>query len=93
MNKRKFYKNKEKLRAYRKRYNDRYYGKAIKTATRGGQHWTDAETAIVLFSPHTDTEIALKLNRTIRAIQLRRNRHKDNAEKYFPYYREEFWNG
>jgi len=91
VNKRKFYKNKEKLRAYRKRDNAKYYSKTTKTSYNTGLVWTNEEIATVLFSPHTDTEIALKLGRSIAAVQIARNRNKSNADKYFEYYRKDIW--
>ena len=71
----KFYKNKEKLKAYRKRYKDRYYNKYNSSvADNGRKIWTEDEINLLLTSNLPHLELAKQLGRSIIAIQIKKSR-------------------
>lgn len=65
----KSYKDKDKLRKTRNAQNRRYFSKTAKYKPR---RWTDIEDVIVLEHKSTDMEISKQIERSVKAIQVRR---------------------
>ena len=63
------YKDKEKLRKTRNAQRERYFSK---TAIYKPRRWTDIEDVIVLEHKNTDMEISKQIERSVKAIQVRR---------------------
>ena len=62
----KYYKNKDKARAYNKRNQDRYYKRSADSCSRNGKPWQEDELQIIMNKePLTDYELSLLLNRSI----------------------------
>jgi len=57
---------------------ERYYAKTAKAPNRY-LPWTDEETAALLAHEGTDAELSAKIGRGVRAIQVKRNRLKENS--------------
>ena len=73
----KYYKNKDKARAYNKRNRDRYYKRSADSCSRNGKPWQEDELQIIMNKePLTDYELSLLLNRSITSIQVKRTRLK-----------------
>lgn len=74
----KLYKDKDKLKAYKKRERIRYYhsGDFIEDKSRH-LRYTEDEDRVIMLSDETDREIAKAFNRSIKSIQLRRHRLKN----------------
>lgn len=77
-----FYKNETKKKAYIKRHKDRYYNKNMENCYKQRQPWADYEIRLILFAPLSDTELSIKLHRSIKAIQVQRCRAKKKIEQY-----------
>jgi hypothetical protein len=75
MNCRKRYKDMEKYRKYRNGCNKRYYQKT-ENAENGKQKWSEDEVEMIMEKRKTDTELAYILGRSVKAIQIKRNREK-----------------
>lgn len=73
MNRKDSYKDIEKWRNTCKKQKDRYYGKTA-NAKNGGMSYTHEEIKLILNHDISDTELALALNRSVRAIQIKRSR-------------------
>ena len=71
------YKNKEKLRKTRNAQKKRYFSK---TAIYKPRRWTDIEDVIVLEHKNTDMQISKQIERSVKAIQVRRVRLKKIEE-------------
>ena len=71
------YKNKDKLKAYRKRHKDRYYNRNKDNCINNNSRWTEEEIDLILYSNKTDTELSIELSRTIEAIQMKRHKCKE----------------
>jgi hypothetical protein len=78
----KLYKNKEKLKEYRKRHKQKYYNKNKENCFNSGKKWTDEEIRKILFEAKTDTELSIELGRSISAIQKQRHFAKENILDY-----------
>lgn len=63
------YKDKEKLRKTRNAQNKRYFSK---TAIYKPRRWTDIEDVIILEHKNTDMQISKQIERSVKAIQVRR---------------------
>ncbi|MDY2607231.1 MAG: hypothetical protein SOV90_04780 [Lachnospiraceae bacterium] len=77
MNRKKDYKDMTKYAKTKKAYYKRYYGK---TAIYKPHLWSAAEDAMVLEHSITDHELSEKIGRSVKAIQIRRNRLKKMKE-------------
>lgn len=71
------YKDKEKLRKTRNAQKKRYFSK---TAIYKPRRWTDIEDVIVLEHKNTDMEISKQIERSVKAIQVRRVKLKKIEE-------------
>lgn len=71
------YKNKDKLRKTRNAQNKRYFSK---TAIYKPRRWTEIEDVIVLEHKNTDMEISKQIERSVKAIQVRRVKLKKIEE-------------
>jgi hypothetical protein len=72
------YKDKEKLRKTRNAQNKRYFSK---TAIYKPRRWTDIEDVIVLEHKNTDMQISKQIERSVKAIQVRRVKLKKIEER------------
>lgn len=61
----------ENIRQARRAYNREYYSR---TAIYGRRSWSASEDAMVLAHSITDTELSQIIQRSVRAIQVRRTR-------------------
>ncbi|MBR3429980.1 MAG: hypothetical protein IKG87_07785 [Clostridia bacterium] len=73
MKSRKAYRDAEKYRQYRNGYNNRYY-RRTQFCARSKMPWSEEEEKLAMEHKHTDTEIAKMIGRSVRAIQLKRNK-------------------
>lgn len=71
------YKDKDKLRKTRNAQNKRYFSK---TAIYKPRRWTDMEDVIVIEHKNTDMEISKQIERSVKAIQVRRVKLKKIEE-------------
>jgi hypothetical protein len=71
------YKDKEKLRKTRNAQNKRYFSK---TAIYRPRRWTDIEDVIVIEHKNTDMQISKQIERSVKAIQVRRVKLKKIEE-------------
>jgi len=71
------YKDKDKLRKTRNAQNKRYFSK---TAIYKPRRWTEIEDVIVIEHKNTDTEISKQIERSVKAIQVRRVKLKKLEE-------------
>lgn len=71
------YKDLDKLRKTRNAQNKRYFSK---TAIYKPRRWTDIEDVIVLEHKNTDMEISKQIERSVKAIQVRRVKLKKIEE-------------
>ena len=69
------YTDKEKYRKYHNRYNNRYY-RRTENAVNRGMVWTQQDMEMILKKEFSDRELSIKLGRSVRAIQGKRNRLK-----------------
>ena len=76
---RKDYVDQEKYRIYRNNYNRRYY-KARQFLKNSRKKWTEEDIQIVMERNLPDTDIAFKLGRSVKAIQILRCRLKKLQE-------------
>ena len=72
---RKYYTDKEKYRKYRNGCNRRYYQRT-QDAPNKNSRWTNGEIDMILAKEKPDRELSQILGRSVRAIQLMRNRMK-----------------
>lgn len=75
MNRKKDYRDMDKYRKACRRQNQRYYEKTSNLYPP--RPWTPGEDAMVLEHSITDHELSAKIERSVRAIQHRRNRLKN----------------
>ena len=71
------YKDLEKLRKTRNAQNKRYFSK---TAIYKPRRWTEIEDVIVIEHKNTDMEISKQIERSVKAIQVRRVKLKKIEE-------------
>ena len=71
------YKDLEKLRKTRNAQNKRYFSK---TAIYKPRRWTEIEDVIVFEHKNTDMEISKQIERSVKAIQVRRVKLKKIEE-------------
>ena len=71
------YKDKDKLRKTRNAQNKRYFSK---TAIYKPRRWTEIEDVIVIEHKNTDMEISKQIERSVKAIQVRRVKLKKIEE-------------
>lgn len=76
---RKQYKDQEKYRVYRNNYNQRYYDKRVFVGNNY-QLYSEREIELIMKKVLSDTELARLLGRSVRAIQLKRNKEKQRRE-------------
>ena len=77
MNRKKSYKNKDLHRKTCNRQRKRYYeGRDFSEEKR--RLWTEHEIEMILLHDLTDTELAKKIRRSVRAIQVKRAKIKKN---------------
>lgn len=76
------YRDKTKYRAVRKKYKQGYRDRtgSNKYARR---EWPEDEDEKVLKHSITDRELSMEINRSVGAIQNRRNRLKNNVDKIY----------
>lgn len=72
---RKEYKDQQKYQTYRNNYNQRYY-EARNFVTNKCRRWTEEDLKLIMDHNETDTELARKLGRSVRSIQVLRSRQK-----------------
>lgn len=72
MNRKQGYKDLEKWRNTCRKQKQRYYAKTSSLYTR--RPWTAEEDAMVIGHNLTDSELSVKIERSVRAIQHRRHR-------------------
>jgi len=77
----KFFRSREKARRYRNRQRDLNYVKGAIHQRGKGRRWNDVEKQFVILSSSSDREIARKLRRSVRAVQMMRFRIKNNAKR------------
>lgn len=68
----KHYKDKDKARAYTYRRNKKYYTKHMYSQDIKKKRWSDFEVKIILDHKFSDVVIAMRLQRSVRAIQVKR---------------------
>lgn len=78
---RKNYRDKEKYRIYRNDYNKRYY-KARQFLKNNKKRWTEEEIQLVMEQKIPDTDIAFKLGRSVKAIQILRCKQRKLLETH-----------
>lgn len=71
------YKDKDKLRKTRNAQNRRYFSK---TAIYKPRRWTEIEDVIVIEHKNSDMEISKQIERSVKAIQVRRVKLKKIEE-------------
>lgn len=71
MNRKNEYKNLEKWRATKRRYQNKYYSKTV-NAPNSGKPWTKEEIDLILSKPIPDRELSEKLGRSMKAIIMKR---------------------
>ncbi len=65
---------------HRRKYNKVYYGR-VTDADNSRKPWTTKEVELIMRHDVTDTELAIQLGRTLRAIQTKRCKSR-NSKKY-----------
>ena len=71
----KMYADKEKYRKYRNGYNSRYYART-QNAPNKRQRWTLHDMDMIIKREVSDTELSKLLGRSVRAIQMKRQKLK-----------------
>ena len=61
----------------------RYYDKSIKTAYNEKQEWTIKDINLIMIRKDTDSNLSKQIGRSVKAIQIKRSRIKNNIMKMY----------